>query len=35
METCVMSSTNTAPIVHTDIKALAAERLRDAYGGVA
>jgi hypothetical protein len=30
-----MSSTYTAPIVHADIKALAAERLHDAYGGAA
>ena len=34
-ETCVMSSTYTAPIVHADIKALAAERLHDADGGAA
>ena len=30
-----MSSTYTAKIVHTDIKALAAERLHDANGGAA
>ena len=30
-----MSSTHTAPIVHADIKALAAERLHDADGGAA
>ncbi len=30
-----MSSTYTAPIVHADIKALAAERLHDADGGAA
>ena len=33
--TCVMSSTYTAPTVHADIKALAAERLHDADGGAA
>jgi hypothetical protein len=30
-----MSSTYTAPIVHADIKSLAAEHLHDAYGGAA
>jgi hypothetical protein len=30
-----MLSTYTAPIVHADIKALAAERLHDAYRGAA
>ena len=30
-----MSSAYTAPIVHADIKALAAERLHDADGGAA
>ena len=30
-----MSSTYTAPIVHADIKALAAERIHDSDGGAA
>jgi hypothetical protein len=30
-----MSSTYTAPVVHADIKALAAERRHDADGGAA